>query len=565
MIRINQLKMPLGHSEEQLKGRVARALRVHTEEIGSLTVIKQSLDARRKPELHYSYVVDVALKGSGRRTEERLVKRLRDRNIVIWEEKPYRLPDSGSEALFLPPVIIGTGPAGLFCGLMLARRGYGPILLERGEDVDARTETVERFWRDGTLDTRSNVQFGEGGAGTFSDGKLNTLVKDTFGRNREVLRILVEFGADPSILYVNKPHIGTDVLSRIVKDIRQEICRLGGQVRFLSQVTDFEVRDGRLTGLVINGQERLSVQAAVLAVGHSARDTFEALYDRGIPMEPKAFAVGLRIQHPQRLINESQYAMAECGELGPASYKVTRQVSGNRGVYSFCMCPGGYVVNASSEEGGLAVNGMSYHDRAGENANSALIVTVTPEDYEIFSRELDARGIKDEKKSHKSHVPPENAPGHTGCHPLAGVAFQRELEARAWRLGNGKIPVQLYGDFCENISSTAFGRVNPAFCGQYTFANLRIILPEFISDSLMDAMEGFGRVISGFDRPDAILAGVESRTSSPLRILRGEGMESRVKGLFPCGEGAGYAGGITSAAMDGIKVAEELIRRYAHQ
>lgn len=565
MIRINQLKMPLGHSEEQLKGRVARALRVHTEEIGSLTVIKQSLDARRKPELHYSYVVDVALKGSGRRTEERLVKRLRDRNIVIWEEKPYRLPDSGSEALFLPPVIIGTGPAGLFCGLMLARRGYGPILLERGEDVDARTETVERFWRDGTLDTRSNVQFGEGGAGTFSDGKLNTLVKDTFGRNREVLRILVEFGADPSILYVNKPHIGTDVLSRIVKAIRQEICRLGGQVRFLSQVTDFEVRDGRLTGLVINGQERLSVQAAVLAVGHSARDTFEALYDRGIPMEPKAFAVGLRIQHPQRLINESQYAMAECGELGPASYKVTRQVSGNRGVYSFCMCPGGYVVNASSEEGGLAVNGMSYHDRAGENANSALIVTVTPEDYEIFSHKLDTQRIKDEKKSHKSHVPPENAPGHTGCHPLAGVAFQRELEARAWRLGNGKIPVQLYGDFCENISSTAFGRVNPAFCGQYTFANLRIILPEFISDSLMDAMEGFGRVISGFDRPDAILAGVESRTSSPLRILRGEGMESRVKGLFPCGEGAGYAGGITSAAMDGIKVAEELIRRYAHQ
>ena len=566
MIRINQLKMPLDHSRGQLESRAAKVLRIHTEEIESLKIIKQSLDARKKPELHYSYVVDVTVKGAAKKREEKLVRGLKDRNIVLHEEKPYRLPASGEEMLSHPPVIIGTGPAGLFCGLMLARRGYRPILLERGEDVDARKASVERFWKDGELNPSSNVQFGEGGAGTFSDGKLNTLVKDTFGRNREVLRIFVEFGADSSILYVNKPHIGTDVLSRIVKAMRLEILRLGGEVRFLSQVTDFQVKEGRLVSLIINGSEILPVQAAVLAVGHSARDTFEALFERRVPMEPKAFAVGLRIQHPQRLINESQYAMAECRKLGPASYKLTRQVSSKRGVYSFCMCPGGYVVNASSEEGRLAVNGMSYHDRAGENANSALIVTVTPEDYacygkwegqqpeppcETFSHIKEGESENDEKKSHDN------------CHPLAGIAFQRDLEERAWELGKGKIPVQLYGDFCADRESTSFGDVKPAFCGQYAFANLRKLLPEYLSASLMEAMEGFGHMISGFDRPDAIFAGIESRTSSPLRILRDESLESGIKGLFPCGEGAGYAGGITSAAMDGIKVAEELIRRYA--
>ena len=530
--------------------KAARVLRVPSGEIEKLTIVKQSVDARKKPDIWYSYVVDIGIRQAGLQKEEKLVRRLKDRNVAVHKEAPYRLPEPGTECMAGRPVIIGTGPAGLFCGLMLARKGYMPILLERGEDVDARTDRVARFWETGQLDPSSNVQFGEGGAGTFSDGKLNTLVKDTFGRNREVLRILTEFGGDPSILYVNKPHIGTDVLSRIVKSIRTEIEKLGGQVLFQSQVTDFvtggEPGDSRRrTALVVNGSQVLEAETVVLAIGHSARDTFETLLARGIPMEPKAFAVGLRVQHPQTLINESQYGMKECGELGPASYKLTWKASDERGVYSFCMCPGGYVVNASSEPGRLAVNGMSYHDRAGENANSAIIVTVTPEDF---------CGMETGAGTDQGCEVPGDA--------MAGIRFQRRLEETAFCLGKGNIPVQLYGDFKEGRVSEGFGGVNPAFRGGYAFANLRELFPEPLSRAFMEGMEGFGTMIRGFDRPDAILAGIESRTSSPVRIPRDQGMESPVKGIFPCGEGAGYAGGITSAAMDGIKTAEEIIRRY---
>lgn len=535
MIRINQLKLPLDYEKEKLLQKAAKTLGISSNDILKADIVKESVDARKKPEIFYSYVVDVTLKSGGSRREESIIRKRRDRNLSVSHEKPYCLPECGTALLSSPPVIIGTGPAGLFCGLMLARKGYCPILLERGEDVDARARRVEAFWRDGELNPASNVQFGEGGAGTFSDGKLNTLVKDTSGRNREVLRILSYFGADPSICYRNKPHIGTDVLSRIVKSIRQEIEALGGTVRFLNQVTDFRIKDGQLYALEINGKELLYTETAVLAVGHSARDTFETLYRHRVPMDAKAFAVGLRIQHPQTMINMSQYGMEECSILGPASYKLTRQTMAGRGVYSFCMCPGGYVVNASSEPGRLAVNGMSYHDRAGENANSAIIVSVTPED---FSHN------KNEKN------------------PLSGIYFQRQLEELAYHAAEGKIPVQLYGDFISDRISDHFGLVRPAFKGQYGFANLRRVLPEKLTASFIEAMEGFGRMIKGFDCPDAILAGIESRTSSPVRIPRDERLESPVRGLFPCGEGAGYAGGITSAAMDGIKVAEELIRRY---
>lgn len=535
MIRINQLKLPLGHNSQDLLGKAAGILGVAPGELETLNIRKQSIDARKKPDIFYSYVVDVVIRPGAGKKEEKLVRRLKNRDVSVQEENPYHFPEPGTERLEHPPVIIGTGPAGLFCGLMLARQGYRPILLERGEDVDARTKRVAGFWEGGNLDADSNVQFGEGGAGTFSDGKLNTLVKDSFGRNREVMKVLVEFGADPSILYGNKPHVGTDVLSRIVKAVRRELERLGGQVRFLNKVTDFMVEDGRLRAVTVNGRERLDAQAVVAAMGHSARDTFEVLWDRGVPMEAKAFAVGLRVQHPQSFINMSQYGMEECRELGPASYKVAGQSAGGRGVYSFCMCPGGYVVNASSEPGRLAVNGMSYHDRAGENANSALIVTVSPEDFSQM----------------------EN-----GRPALAGMEFQRRLEEGAFRLGGGRIPVQLYGDFKENKISTAFGQVKPACKGQYVFSNLREILPDYISKAMIEGMEGFGRTVKGFDRPDAIFAGVESRTSSPVRIPRDGRLESGVKGLFPCGEGAGYAGGITSAAMDGIRVAEEIIGRY---
>lgn len=533
MIRISQLKMPLGHSGDGLRAKAAKSLRVRENRIKHLNIVKQSVDARKKPEIRYSYVVDVTLSGLDAEGEKQLVHRLRDRNIAVSQEKPYRCPDCGEAPLDCPPVIVGTGPAGLFCGLLLARKGYRPILLERGRDVDARTKDVDAFWNGGDLNPASNVQFGEGGAGTFSDGKLNTLVKDASGRNREVLKILVEFGADPSICYVNKPHIGTDVLSRVVKAIRQEIEQLGGQVRFMSQVTDLELSDGQLRALVVNGSERIEAQAAVLAIGHSARDTFQMLLEKGLSMEAKAFAVGLRIQHPQAMINRSQYGSEEVKELGAADYKLTFKTGDGRGVYSFCMCPGGYVVNASSEPGRLAVNGMSYHGRAGENANSALIVTVTPEDF----------------------------PDQT---PLGGMHFQRKLEEAAFELGGGKIPVELYGDFKENRPpSGEFGQVQPQFKGAYQFADLRKLWPEELSRALIEGVEAFEGMIAGFSRPDAILAGIESRTSSPVRIPRDEGFESSVRGIYPCGEGAGYAGGITSAAMDGLKTAEEIIRRYA--
>lgn len=526
MIRISQVKLPVEHTEQELKEKAARMLKISPSAIQAMRIGKQSLDARKKPELYYSYTLEIETE-----KEPSVVHKAKNPNVILAKKESYCFPKPGSEPLARRPVIIGTGPAGLFCGLMLAQHGYRPLLLERGQDVDTRKAQVDRFWETGTLDTRTNVQFGEGGAGTFSDGKLNTLVKDPAMRNRKVLEIFCEFGADPAILWQNKPHIGTDVLSRVVKAMRQEIIRLGGEVRFGAQVTDVLMENGQICGVRTEQGETILSQTVVLAIGHSARDTFEMLYERGIPMEQKAFAVGLRIQHPQALINQSQYGRAEAGPLGAASYKLTRQTSSGRGVYSFCMCPGGYVVNASSEPERLAVNGMSYHDRAGKNANSALIVTVTPEDF----------------------------PGQT---PLAGIAYQRRLEELAFRSGGGKIPVQLYEDFRQNRVSRQLGEVEPQTCGAWEFGNLRNVLPETLSQPLLEAMDGFGQMIRGFDRPDAVFAGVESRTSSPVRIWRETSMESQVRGLYPCGEGAGYAGGITSAAMDGIRTAEAIASRY---
>lgn len=546
MIRVNQLKLPVEHKQEDLKKKAARALRITPEQIERLEIRRRSLDGRKKPELFYSYTVDIKTA-----REEQVLHRAKNSQAAICREKPYTFPKPGEEKLFSPPVIAGAGPAGLFAGLMLARAGYRPVILERGEDVDSRRKRVDEFWKTGNLDVLSNVQFGEGGAGTFSDGKLNTLVKDPLMRNRLVLEIFCEFGADPSILYDSKPHIGTDVLSGIVKAMRQEIVRLGGQVRFCCQVTDLVTEGGQICGVKVRQQERkpdenteeneddklqekeefLPAQAVILAVGHSARDTFSMLEEKKIPMDAKSFAVGLRIQHPQPLINLSQYGREKAGSLGAASYKLTRQTSTGRGVYSFCMCPGGYVVDASSEKGHLAVNGMSYHARDGKNANSALIVTVTPEDF------------------------PEAG-------PLGGVAFQRSLEKLAYQAADGRIPVQLYEDYRAGRMSRQLGEIEPQMRGRWAFGNLREVMPEKLNLALLEAMEGFGQMIRGFDRPDALFAGIESRTSSPVRIWRNEEMESKVRGLYPCGEGAGYAGGITSAAMDGVKVAEAIVRRF---
>lgn len=528
MIRITNLKLPADHRMEELTAHAAKAMRIAPGEIQRLTIIKQSLDARKKPDLFYIYTVDVSVSGR----EEQILRR--DKKGILSRSFPwqYAYPVPGAEQLCSRPVVIGSGPAGLFAAWMLARSGYAPLLLERGEPVEKRQRTVEEFWRTGKLNPSSNVQFGEGGAGTFSDGKLNTRVKDSAGRMRLVQEILIQAGAPEDIRYVNHPHLGTDLLRDIVRHIRMEIIRLGGEVRFSACVTDLDIRSGRLAGLILNGNEYLQTETAVLAVGHSARDTFSLLEEKQLSMEAKAFAVGFRIQHPQQMIQDAQYGRDCKYALPAAPYKVTAKLPDGRGVYSFCMCPGGYVVNASSEEGMLAVNGMSYHDRGGKNANSAIVVTVSPGDY-----------------------------GGTG--PLAGVEFQRRMERAAYQAGNGAVPVQTFADFCQNRPSEAFGGVQPEIKGSWTPANLRPILTEELNQAIEQGIHRFDRMIPGFARGDALLAGVESRTSSPVRILRNDQLESNISGIFPCGEGAGYAGGITSAAMDGIRVAEAIIRRFS--
>ncbi len=544
MIRITQAKLPLGHDNAALLGKIRKILHLQKQEAFSFQIVKQSIDARRKPEIFMLYTVDVFFEKKDCKKEKQIVAKAGNPNVFIVQDIPYAFPKPGSLKMRHAPVIVGTGPAGLFCGYLLAKHGYRPILLERGECVEARTGTVEAFWRDGKLNPESNVQFGEGGAGAFSDGKLNTLVKDAAGRNREVLRILVEAGAPGQILYESKPHVGTDVLCRIVKNMRDAIIDYGGQVRFSSKVTDLAIENGRVLGVVINGGERLSSETVVLAIGHSARDTFSMLFSRQVPMEAKAFAVGLRVEHPQSVINVSQYGEASPKHLPPASYKLTAKAGNGRGVYSFCMCPGGYVVNASSEPGRLAVNGMSYSSRDGKNANSAIIVTVTPKDYGA-GESLDAW-------------------------PLAGIAFQRKLEERAYALADGSVPVQAYGDFKAAVMGNAqaavscgFDGIAPNCKGRYAYADVASILPKALNEAIVDGMEQFGKKIAGFNDNAALLSGVESRTSSPVRICRDDTFQSAVRGLYPCGEGAGYAGGITSAAMDGMKIAEEIAKAYA--
>lgn len=537
MVQISQIKLQIPHSDQDLREKTAKLLRIRSQEILSMRILKKSLDARKKPQLFYVYTVDVMVK-----KEQELKKKAQKLKNVSFHDAitGYTWQPSGKKIFSHRPVIIGTGPAGLFCGYHLARMGYAPLLLERGADVDERIQDVEQFWNGGSLKTNSNVQFGEGGAGTFSDGKLNTLVNDRFGRNQEVLRIFVENGAPKHILYESKPHIGTDILSEVVKNIRKTIISLGGEVRFHSLVTDFLYDEyentKKLNGLVVRNLKTeenytLDTQAAVLAIGHSARDTFETLLSRNFEMEAKPFAVGVRMEHPQEMINESQYGKDAPEGLPAAPYKLAVNLDNGRGVYTFCMCPGGYVVNASSEEGRLAVNGMSYSKRGGENANTAVIVTVTPEDYGTESI-------------------------------LAGMEFQRKLEERAYMEGQGKIPVQLFGDFRKNKASNEAGGIIPQLKGSYQWGNVRNIFPDDIAGSLEEGILKFDQKIKGYAREDAVLSGVESRTSSPVRILRDESLQSNIRGIYPCGEGAGYAGGITSACMDGLKVAEIISQTF---
>jgi uncharacterized FAD-dependent dehydrogenase len=536
MIRINQLKLHVVEPTEKLRNKSAAILKINANHIRKLEILRRSIDARKKPEIYFSYTV---LLETDLKDEAGLVRRLRNRDVTIAERMVYQMPELHSSISGVPaseyfkqdenrPIVVGFGPAGMFAALILAHAGARPIIYERGATVEERIHDVEDLWQHGTLHPESNPQFGEGGAGTFSDGKLNTLTKDKSGRNRYVLEKFIAHGADPEILIDAKPHVGTDQLVGIVRGIRKEIQSLGGEFHFHTKFT-------------YHGEQNV-----ILAIGHSSRDTYEELLQAGLHMEGKDFAMGFRVQHPQEMINDALYGKvdeATLKALGPGAYKLTHTAESGRAVYSFCMCPGGYVVNSSSEPGRLCINGMSYHARDGRNANAAIIVSIRKEDY------------------------------HGDADPLGGLKLQRELEAKAYRLADGKIPMERYGRFKtgKELPPEEIG-ISPAFRGLYQDAELKGIF-QFSEDSpfaslndvnasFIEGMESFAHQIPGFNRPDTILAGIEARTSSPVRIPRDENLEANLHGIYPCGEGAGYAGGITSAAMDGMKAAEALVKHY---
>ncbi len=534
MLRITELRLPVGHDEEDLVKKVLKRLRAERRDLLRLVVRRRSVDARKRENVVFLYTVDVKVL-HGKRI---LARQSPSSRVTPAPDSSYSVGVIGKAAPEgMRPVIVGTGPCGLFAGLLLAQAGLRPVLLERGRAVEDRVMDVRRFWQTGELMPRSNVQFGEGGAGTFSDGKLVTRIKDRHNRCRKVLDELVAAGAPEEILADAKPHIGTDRLVRVVAALRHAIRGLGGEVRFDTQVTDLLIDGGRVRGVTVDGGETIGADVVVLAIGHSARDTFAMLDGRSVPLEAKPFSIGLRIEHPQNMIDFCRYGeLAGHPDLGHADYQLTHHCSGGRTVYTFCMCPGGRVINASSEEGRLVVNGMSLYRRDGTNANSALLVGVGPGDF----------------KSDR---------------PLAGVAFQRLWEEKAFALGGGgfRAPVQRVEDFLARIPSSgdaASFAIAPSCSPGVTPADLGLCLPDYAVDALVEAIPAFDRKIAGFAMPDALLTGVETRSSSPVRILRGVNLESpAVEGLYPAGEGSGYAGGIVSSAVDGIKVAEAIVSK----
>ena len=526
MLRIRQIKIPLDKdNDEFLYNAISKILKVKRDDLSNLVIVKKSLDARRKDNVHYVYEVDISVVD-----EDKILKKNKLVDVLKTPDERYIFSSCGTKEIVNRPVIVGSGPAGLFCAYVLAENNYKPLIIERGASVDERVEIIENFWKTGKLDVNTNVQFGEGGAGTFSDGKLNTLVKDRANRGRKVFDIFIENGAPDEIRYINHPHIGTDLLREVIKNIRNKIISMGGEFRYHTTLTNLIVNNSELVSIEVNNNEIIPCNSLVLAIGHSARDTFEMLNNFDLDMKAKPFAIGVRIEHSQRLINENQYGKELSKILPPASYKLTYTTTKNRGVYSFCMCPGGFVVNASSEEGRLAINGMSNHKRDEVNANSALVVTVSPDDF--------------------------------GNDPLSGINYQRELEKVAFNKGSGNIPIQLYKDFKINKVSTEFEEITPCMKGNYTFSNLNEILPDYVIEALKEAIPIFDKRIPGYADGSCILSAIESRTSSPVRIPRNDEGESNIIGLFPCGEGSGYAGGITTAAMDGLKIAEFVAQKY---
>jgi uncharacterized FAD-dependent dehydrogenase len=531
-IRVNNIVLDINdcadNNIDAVKIKAAKLMRVDISELNNCRIAKESIDARKKNNIKFNYAVTIKMDN-----EEKVVEKANHKDVKLEEVKYDAEFEFGSREMESRPIIVGMGPAGMFAGLLMAQKGYNPIIIERGQQVEYRTKSINKFWTRAVLNTESNVQFGEGGAGTFSDGKLTTRIKDT--RCDFVLDEFVKAGAPSEILYVGKPHIGTDVLKEVVKNIRETIIKLGGEVRFNSRLEDIIIKDKKLKSIIVNGEE-LPCNNLILAIGHSSRDTYEMLYKNGVFMSSKPFAMGVRIEHPQDMINENQYGRyANHPMLKGADYKLT-YTSGKSGraVYSFCMCPGGEVVAAASEQGRIAINGMSEYKRDKNNANSAIVVSVGPKDFASDS-------------------------------PLAGIEFQRHYEALAYQIGgaNYNAPVQLVGDFLRDTVSTELGGIKPSYTPGYKFADLTKCLPNYITDAIKEALPKFDHKINGYAREDAVMTGIETRTSAPLRIDRNENLQSiSLEGLFPAGEGAGYAGGIISAAVDGLKIAENIMKNW---
>lgn len=534
MIRIYEIKLTIKETVSSLTEQAAIILGVSKQEIKNLTIVRESIDARKKSDIKKVYTIDVSLD-----RESNFIKKGRKSKYKIEavKETKYELPGEKGDYSGPRPVVVGFGPSGMMAALILAEMGYNPLVIEQGKAIEDRVEDVRTFWKTGVLNPASNVQFGEGGAGSFSDGKLYTGITNL--RIKKIFETFVACGAPRDILYKQKPHIGTDILRGMVKNIRKKIESLGGEIRFSTKLTHMTIKNQSIKEIVLSTdgkEETLKTKAVLLCLGHSARDTFELLHENGVVIEQKPFSMGVRIEHKQSLINACQYGDEKNAEfLGPAEYKLSYKASDGRGVYSFCMCPGGVVVGAASEPESLVINGMSYRKRAEENANSGILVSVTPEDFDSE-------------------------------HPLAGVEFQRKWEKIAYKIGGGdyKAPAQSVGDFLKSekngvLNSDLNNEVMPSYQPSVTLTDLSQCLPEFVVKGLREALPHFGKKIKGFDHPENMLTGIETRSSSPIRILRDETYQTNIKGLFPLGEGAGYAGGITSASVDGIIGAE-----YAH-
>lgn len=529
MLRIQQIRVSLDEELDILPSLILKKLRIPEEDLLAYYIVKESIDARKEEDIHFTYCVDCKV------AHENQILAQKIKDVVKAPKEYYAMPKEGSVGLKTQPVIVGFGPSGMFSALLLAQMGYRPLILERGEQIEQRVESVERFWNEGVLNVTSNVQFGEGGAGTFSDGKLTTRVKDT--RVRKILDELIRFGAPKEIKYQAHPHIGTDLLRDIVKQIREEIIHLGGEIRFNTKVEDIIIEQGEVCGVVANG-EHIVCSQLILAIGHSARDTYHVLKDRGFTLKAKSFAIGARIEHPQSLIDKAQYKKhAQHPRLKSAEYRLVHTASNERGVYTFCMCPGGTVVASTSQDGGVVVNGMSEHARDKENANSAIIVQIHTTDF--------------------------------GDDPMKGIEFQEQIERKAYVAAgsNYKAPAQLVKDFIQHVPSTVIGSVTPSYALGVSLCDLHDVLPDYVCEAMVEGIENFDRKIKGFAMDDAILTGVETRSSSPIRIERNkEDCQCiNIKGIYPCGEGAGYAGGIISAAIDGLRCAESLISVYHYE